>query len=754
MTKRTFRPQKTDDNDVTQSEQQLTQTPVAVYYRQSTIAQVGNISTTIQTIDMVDELERRGWQRDKIILIDDDEGVSGTKRIDEREGMSYLFELIAERKIGAVACQDEDRLFRDLTQIQVNIFIDTCRKAKVKVITPSITYDFAHLLHGEFHARQFRFKCDMAAEYLNSYVLGRLAPARQRLLREGKWAGARMQVGYMVDDRKYLLDSTENPNWRKYVPFDPYAEVVCEYFRIFLECGGAIRESLRQIRDQGISFPTCKPPEGFRISYQLKNRGGVYYLNRGSFVSLLTNPVYIGHWCYKGVIVQWNNHEPIIDENTFMRAFNFLSKYTLTGDENEDYQPAYPYVRPDLDAERPADRPLLVGLIHTQIDGKWYRAGCTFDKRNSCYLYSQYRVEVEGTVLEWTRRGTWIDEALVARFKQKLQATFDSDIWLETMQDTQQLVERERKVKRLQLASLSEQMQNLITSLKTLTHPYLIQEVEQRYSQMEREHERLEKELATLDHKQAGQIPIEQAMNLFTRAASDWDLMTQDERRNVLTLFIDRIEASDYNRAGDMRLAVIWRDGKQDEIQLWHKSHASHWSFENAEMLLSLFDNGANQLELAAAFPDLKWYQIFNEVKKHRGLVRFTPSWLGKNETYDDYVASGGRKGKASGSYWREEELATLREMVERQATQLEIMQEFPYRRWVYVQERISKIFGKGTRVPHSGIRQELTYTEYEQQQNTANDDVSSGIAVHCCGSLPGRARGFPARQRPAVPPR
>ncbi len=54
------------------------------------------------------------------------------KRIDERVGMSYLFELIAERKISAVACQDEDRLFRDMTQIQVNIFIDTCRKAKVK----------------------------------------------------------------------------------------------------------------------------------------------------------------------------------------------------------------------------------------------------------------------------------------------------------------------------------------------------------------------------------------------------------------------------------------------------------------------------------------------------------------------------------------------------------------------------------------------------------------------------------------------
>jgi DNA invertase Pin-like site-specific DNA recombinase len=210
--KRTFRAEKTDDYDPVYSEQHLTQQPVAVYYRQSTPAQVGNISTTIQTVDMVDELVNCGWQRDDIILIDADEGVSGTKRIDEREGMSYLFELIADGSIGAVACQDEDRLFRDFTQIQVNIFIDICRKSRVKVLTPFFTYDFAHPLHGEFHARQFRFKCEMAAEYLKSYVLGRLAPARQRLLKEGKWTGARMPVGYMVDNRKRLPDGSESPN--------------------------------------------------------------------------------------------------------------------------------------------------------------------------------------------------------------------------------------------------------------------------------------------------------------------------------------------------------------------------------------------------------------------------------------------------------------------------------------------------------------------------------------------------------------
>ena len=133
-----------------------TDRPVAVYYRQSTSAQVGNISTAIQTIDMVTYLQGRGWAEDNIILVDMDAGISGAKKIDERPGMRLLFDLITQSKVSAVACQDEDRLFRDITQIQVNIFIEACRKEHVLVITPSITYDFADDLTGQFHARQFR----------------------------------------------------------------------------------------------------------------------------------------------------------------------------------------------------------------------------------------------------------------------------------------------------------------------------------------------------------------------------------------------------------------------------------------------------------------------------------------------------------------------------------------------------------------------------------------------------------------------
>ncbi len=73
-----------------------------------------------------------------------------------------------------------------------------------------------------------------------------------------------MQVGYMVDNGKYLPDGTENPNWRKFVPFEPYAEVVRQYFRVFLECGGAIRESCASFATEASAFRPVSHLKGLR----------------------------------------------------------------------------------------------------------------------------------------------------------------------------------------------------------------------------------------------------------------------------------------------------------------------------------------------------------------------------------------------------------------------------------------------------------------------------------------------------------
>jgi DNA invertase Pin-like site-specific DNA recombinase len=340
--------------------------PIINYYRQSTIVQVGNLSTHIQTVDMVERLQHLGWRRDQIIMIDQDAGVSGTKAIDERPGMSEAFSLIVEGKVGAVACQDEDRLFRDLTAIQYNIFLDACQKRDVWVLTPNMFYDFNHPQMGQLYVMLFRQKCEMAAEYITSFIKGRLNRARLTRMLQGRWGGGNTAPGYMVDDRKTLPNGTPNDMWRRYVPFAPAADVVLEWFRLFVErYAGNVHATREYILKYGPRLRLdYDVPEGYRIHYTARA-----YKNLPSFeapgcpsspgmVHLLTNAVYLGHWVVNGAVVIRDNHQPIVPEWLFMTAFNYLSATSLDGTPNPHYAPRIENARPTLEEHRNAERPL------------------------------------------------------------------------------------------------------------------------------------------------------------------------------------------------------------------------------------------------------------------------------------------------------------------------------------------------------------------------------------------------------------
>lgn len=350
-----------------------TSRPIAVYYRQSTEGQIGNISTTIQTVDMVDYLEKLGWNNDSILMIDMDGGISGAKKIDERPGMSHLFDLITDRRIGAVACQDEDRLFRDVTQIQVNIFIEACRSNDVTVLTPSMVYQFANPTLYAFHARQFRFKCEMAAEYLNTVIRGKLASAKRRMFQNGQWAGATVSVGYIIDDRRYLANGSENPQWRRYVPFETFAEIVREYYRLFLSFNGNLRATARHIHKHGPFYPepgSFSLPVGFKTRYDVHQYGNGYCPSVTGLGDLLSNSNYIGYWTFKGVVVRTNNHPPLVPVETFMKAFNYLSKTGLDGSPNPYFKHVRENNQHDAEARRKAPLPLCLGLIFSEYEGK------------------------------------------------------------------------------------------------------------------------------------------------------------------------------------------------------------------------------------------------------------------------------------------------------------------------------------------------------------------------------------------------
>lgn len=620
--------------------------PIAVYYRQSTDAQIGNISTTIQTVDMVSYLIQCGWTDDKIIMIDMDAGISGTTKIDERPGMSKLFGLITEGKIGAVACQDEDRLFRDVTQIQVNIFIEACKTSRVFVITPTMVYDFAHEYSGSFYIRQFRFKCEMAADYLNTVIKGKLQKAKRHLLMEGRWAGAGVPPGYMVDMRKSLPDGSENPNWRRYVPFEPYAAVIQQYFRMFLSNSGNLRATVREIHEQGPFYPDpaiCLPPKGFKTNYKIYSYKNGYCPGREGLFCILTNAAYIGHWAFKSAVIRQNNHEPIITTDIFTRAFNYLSETSLDGKNNPHFSPMKQNLRPSLDKERPMERPLCAGMLVSKHNGKWKTVGTNWVGSSQHYAYVLWADSPDDDYI-WGKAAKYVDDAVLAIVGEKLRNTFDADEWEKSTKSFSKDYKRIMKQLRSQLAPLERVMDNLLISLDTLTNVDMIQAAERRYEHAKVEYDRLSKEIQKTDNELIKLETLNDLRDEYSPAIENMQNMTRDEIRIILRAFIIHIEASPVENHG-LHLVIKWKDRSVDEILLPRQATTGIcWLSWETERLLELIESNASQIEIAKEFPTRKWTMIRDKVSRISGCgsLKPKPKPIKDQETYMDYLTRTG----------------------------------------------------------------------------------------------------------------
>lgn len=142
-----------------------------------------------------------------------DAGVTRTKKIRGRRGMSTLYDLVESGHIGLVAAQDGDCFFRNVTMIETNVFIDACKRNNVQVVTPMMIYDFAHPIMGSSHMRMFCEKAQRAADYLQYQMRGKTGrgsslPQRQQDVdAEGK-----ILPGFMMDGLSQSPNGTLNPN--------------------------------------------------------------------------------------------------------------------------------------------------------------------------------------------------------------------------------------------------------------------------------------------------------------------------------------------------------------------------------------------------------------------------------------------------------------------------------------------------------------------------------------------------------------
>ncbi len=173
--------------------------PALIYVRQSTLMQVrDHTASTARQYDLVQRAAALGWAREHIVVIDQDQGQSGTSSVD-RDGFQFLIAEVGLGHAGAVLSLEVSRLARSCSDwyrlLEICALTDTLVIDEDGVYDPGLYND--RLLLG--------FKGTMSEaelQWLRSRLLGgKLAEAQQGELRFRPPAGLVLDpVGRVVLD--------------------------------------------------------------------------------------------------------------------------------------------------------------------------------------------------------------------------------------------------------------------------------------------------------------------------------------------------------------------------------------------------------------------------------------------------------------------------------------------------------------------------------------------------------------------------
>lgn len=448
----------------------------------------------------------------------------------------------------------------------------------------------------------------------------------------------------MVDMRKMLLGGVINEQYRRFVVFEPYAAVVREYFRMFLANSGNVNKTLIQIWEHGPYFPDphiCKPPDGHKIYYKIRrNDYGWCFKDKPTLVQMLSNASYIGHWIVKNTVVRWHNHPCIVDEDIFYRAFNYLSSIGLDGTCNTHYRPRRSYTRPVQEEAREEERPLCSGLMVSPWENEWKSVGTHWDSIDEHYNYVLCGSDPLATSI-WHKKATYVDKSIGLLLLEKLRLTFNFDQWSGALDKFIIDYEQHKQLKRRQLKHLETVMNNLTTSLESISTPGLIAQVEQRYQDAQLEHQRLLDEINTQPPALVNAEKMKALKVSYHHILENWETMTMDEKREIFHVFITKIEIL-YDKDRVLTFHIYWQDGSTDTMTIRRiASTGVAWLPHEHDLLVQLADGGAGQLEIAKAFPKRRWIAIARKYttltgKKLKWVARGNP--IRKEETYEDYL--------------------------------------------------------------------------------------------------------------------
>jgi hypothetical protein len=322
------------------SQAELDQLPLdtvcTVLVRQSSVKQTmqNTFSAEANPKDLVREAQRQGFAPERIKVLDWDMGIGAyNTTIEDRPALHHwLTKLLPGKESRVVLVSQEDRLFRDRTEIQVNRFIELVARQGGWVIC-GIGNARIYNFHREMDRELFRMACKYGRQYIEYHIKGRLHPAIQRTAMAGRYSGGPVPWGYVVD-----YDS-HSPSYKHFMPYEPHATLVTDHvFHLFAGMPfPSVVEVARHWGSLGLVWPLFGPevdPRRVRLVEAHCTRSethGGYEFHFQQAHHILTDVAYLG-WRSRSGQVAWDDerqapricHTPLVEEELFWWCYDQL----------------------------------------------------------------------------------------------------------------------------------------------------------------------------------------------------------------------------------------------------------------------------------------------------------------------------------------------------------------------------------------------------------------------------------------------
>jgi len=208
-----------------------------LYVRQSTLRQVlENTESTARQYDLRQRAVALGWPEEQVVVIDNDQGLSGASAVD-REGFQHLVSEVGLGRAGIVMGLEVSRLARRSS--------DWHRLVEICALSGTLILDEDGLYEPrEFNDRLLLGLKGTMSEAELHFLRARLNGGRMNKLRRGELV-FRLPTGFVHDIHRRVV-------------IDPDRQVQ-QAIRLFFETFGRVgtaHGTVRTFRNQGLKFPT------------------------------------------------------------------------------------------------------------------------------------------------------------------------------------------------------------------------------------------------------------------------------------------------------------------------------------------------------------------------------------------------------------------------------------------------------------------------------------------------------------------